>query len=408
MNPSYSPNPWMVLPFVLLLACMAALPLACPQWWERHYAKVAVALSAVTVAYYVFGLPPAALATVAGTARDYIGFVVLIASLYVIAGGIHFQVNRPPTPGVNTLFLALGGLVSNVLGTTGAAVLLIRPWLRLNRQRAAAHHVVFFIFIVCNAGGCLTPMGDPPLLVGFLKGVPFWWVLRHCWPMWLCGMAFLLGVFYFIDRRHHAGVTALPAETSERWRFGGTWNLAFLAVVIAAMFLQNPFLGEALMLAAAAGSYLTTGRELREADQFSLRPMVEIAVLFFGIFATMMPALDLLARPTFREHLSVPLVYWSSGAMSAFLDSAPAYLAFFSAAKSGAAGGFDAGIVAALSVATVLFGAVTYIGNAPNLMVKSIADHQKIRTPSFLGYLFKWAVPVMLPLLLILWMVFFR
>jgi Na+/H+ antiporter NhaD/arsenite permease-like protein len=174
------------------------------------------------------------------------------------------------------------------------------------------------------------------------------------------------------------------------------------------MFLQKPFLGPGLMLAAAAGSYLTTGRELREANQFSLRPMAEIAVLFFGVFATMMPALDFLARPAFREHLTVPHAYWSSGAMSAFLDSAPAYLAFFSAAKNGASGGFDAGIVAALSVATVLFGAVTYIGNAPNLMVKSIADQQKIRTPSFLGYLFKWAVPVMLPLLLMLWIVFFR
>jgi Na+/H+ antiporter NhaD/arsenite permease-like protein len=398
----------MVLPFVLLLACMAVLPLACPQWWERHYAKAALALAAVTVAYYVFGLPPAALPTVAATARDYADFIILIASLYVIAGGIHLQVNLPPSAGLNTLFLALGGLVANALGTTGAAVLLIRPWLRLNRRRTAAHHIVFFIFIVCNAGGCLTPMGDPPLLVGLIKGVPFWWVLRHCWPMWLCGMAFLLGIFYFIDRRHHAGADAAPPEAGDQWRLDGLWNLAFLAVVIAAMFLQKPFLGQGLMLAAAAGSYLTTGRQLHEANQFSLWPMVEIAVLFFGIFATMMPALDLLARPSFRDHLSIPLVYWASGTMSAFLDSAPAYLAFFSAAKNGATGGFDPGIVAALSVATVMFGAATYIGNAPNLMVKAIADHQKIPTPSFLGYLFKWTVPVMLPLVLMLWMVFFR
>jgi Na+/H+ antiporter NhaD/arsenite permease-like protein len=174
------------------------------------------------------------------------------------------------------------------------------------------------------------------------------------------------------------------------------------------MFVRQPFLGQGIMLAAALASYWTTGRELHEANQFSLRPMIEIAVLFLAIFATMMPVLDLLARPSLREGLSLTLVYWSSGTMSAFLDSAPAYLAFFSVAKNSAPGGFDAGTVAALSVATVMFGAVTYLGNAPNLMVKALADHQKIPCPSFLGYLFKWAAPVMLPLLLMLWMVFFR
>jgi len=194
---------------------MAVLPLAWPQWWERHYAKAALALAAVTVGYYVFGLPSAALGTVAAMARDYADFIILIASLYVIAGGIQLQVKRPSSPRLNTLFLALGGLAANVLGTTGAAMLLIRPWLRLNRPRVAAHHLVFFIFIICNAGGGLTPLGDPPLLVGYLKGVPFWWVVRHCWSMWLCAMAFLLTVFYFIDRRHHTKTTSLTAQPGE-------------------------------------------------------------------------------------------------------------------------------------------------------------------------------------------------
>jgi Na+/H+ antiporter NhaD/arsenite permease-like protein len=397
----------MVLPFGLLLLCMAALPLVCPPWWARNYARVSLALAALTLGYYVLALPGAALSTLGGMAQDYTGFIVLIGSLYVIAGGIHIQVKGEGLPARNTLFLALGGLVSNVLGTTGAAVLLIRPWLRLNRHRTAAHHTVFFIFIVCNVGGCLTPMGDPPLLVGFLKGVPFWWVLRHCWQMWLWSMVFLLGVFYFIDRRHHARAASAAVEGEGRWRFEGLSNLAFLMVVVAAMFLRPQLPREGLMLAAALGSFFITGRKAHEANQFSLRPMIEIAVLFFGIFATMMPLLDLL-RGNLFPHFGASVAYWSSGTMSAFLDSAPAYLAFFSAMTGHAPPVFDARILTALSVATVLFGAVTYIGNAPNLMVKSIADRQKFPAPSFVGYLFKWAVPVMLPLLLMLWIVFFR
>jgi Na+/H+ antiporter NhaD/arsenite permease-like protein len=397
----------MVLPFGLLLACMAVAPPRWPRWWERHYAKVSLALAGVTLGYYVFALPPAALSTIDRTARDYAGFIILIGSLFVVSGGIHIQVSGEASPGLNTLFLAVGGVVSNLLGTTGASVLLIRPWLRLNRDRAAAHHVVFFIFIVSNAGGCLTPIGDPPLLVGYLKGVPFWWVLEHCWPAWLLSMAFLLAVFYFIDCRHAA--TPAPAGTDRRWRLDGLWNLVFLAVVVAAVFMRrSPLLGQGLMLAAAAASFLTTGRQVHEANAFSLRPMIEIAVLFFGIFATMMPALDLLradARQLFGPHLSASAVYWGAGTLSAFLDSAPAYLAFFSALSSY---GDREGVLAALSVATVLFGAVTYIGNGPNLMVKVIADHQKAPAPSFVAYLFKWAAPVMLPLLMMLWIVFYR
>ena len=169
--------------------------------------------------------PPEALETVRRTAQDYFGFIVLIGSLYVVSGGIHIRVKGEATPALNTLFLAIGGVVANVLGTTGASMLLIRPWLRMNHYRTTAHHVVFFIFIVSNVGGCLTPIGDPPLLVGFLKGVPFWWVLEHCWTMWLISMAFLLAVFYFIDRRNYRRAPEIVreklAETEHRWRFDG-------------------------------------------------------------------------------------------------------------------------------------------------------------------------------------------
>jgi Na+/H+ antiporter NhaD/arsenite permease-like protein len=404
----------MILPFGLLLACMAVLPLHWPHWWEKHYAKLALCFAAITVGYYVFVLPPAAWRTVQHTAQNYTGFITLIGSLYIVSGGIHLRVGGVGAPGRNTLFLALGGLASNLLGTTGASMLLIRPWLQINKSRVAAYHVVFFIFIVSNVGGGLTPMGDPPLLVGFLEGVPFWWVVQHCWPMWLVSMAFLLAMFYFIDRRHDAPAPVLPAETEHPWRLEGIWNLVFLTVIVASLVIPlAPMLRESVMVLAAAASYFLTDRQVHQANDFSFRPIIEVAVLFFGIFATMMPALDRLRDV--GGNLTAGRVYWSAGTLSAFLDSAPAYLAFFNADIHFSAtihgenwGVIPAKLLSALSVSTVVFGAVTYIGNGPNLMVKSIADHQKIQSPSFLAYLFKWAVPVMLPLLILLWLIFFR
>jgi Na+/H+ antiporter NhaD/arsenite permease-like protein len=414
----YRPNLWIILPFGLLLLCMAVLPLRRPEWWERHYAKVSLFFAAVTLGYYLFVLPQAARQTVGRTAWDYAGFIILIGSLYVVAGGIHISVKAEPTPALNTAFLALGGLIANLLGTTGASMLLIRPWLRLNHYRVAAHHLVFFIFIVSNVGGGLTPIGDPPLLVGFVKGVPFWWVGQHCWPMWLCAMIFLLAVFYFLDRRNYAPspqeVRAQLAETEHRLRFEGLGNTVFLAVIIASVFLPGPpIVGLSVMLCAASASYLTTGRGIHQANHFSFRPIIEVAVLFFGIFMTMMPLLDRLLNV--GRNLSPGQVYWSSGALSGFLDSAPAYLAYFSAVLGAPAPrlvapllGQAGGAISALSVGTVMFGALTYLGNGPNLLIKSIADHQKIDSPSFLAYLFKWAVPLLVPLLIILWLLFFR
>jgi Na+/H+ antiporter NhaD/arsenite permease-like protein len=408
----------MVVPFGVLLASMAILPLHAERWWTRHYAKLSFALAAVTLGYYLWNPTPQALETVRRTGEDYFGFMVLIGSLYVVSGGIHIRFTGEATPAVNTLFLGIGGVVSNLLGTTGASMLLIRPWLRMNSHRTKPHHVVFFIFIISNAGGCLTPVGDPPLLVGFLKGVPFWWVLEHCWTMWLISMAFLLAVFYCIDLRNYrrapVRVRETLAETEHRWSFGGLRNIAFLAVIIAAIFIPGPpIFGQAVMVAAAAVSYLTTPSEIHSENRFSFQPIVEVAVLFFGIFATMMPMLDRLLNVGGK--LCPGQVYWAGGALSAFLDSAPAYLAFFSAvigphpasATASLLPGTGANIVA-LSVGTVMFGALTYIGNGPNLMVKSIADHEKARSPAFLGYLFKWAMPVMLPLLIILWLIYFR
>jgi Na+/H+ antiporter NhaD/arsenite permease-like protein len=404
----------MILPFALWLGLIALAPLCFSQWWTRHYGKLALLFAAATTGYYLFVLPADASQTVLRTAHDYFSFIVLIGSLYVVSGGIHIELQWEGTPWRNVCFLALGGLAANVLGTTGASMLLIRPWLRLNESRPAAHHVVFFIFIVANIGGGLTPIGDPPLLLGFLKGVPFWWVLRHCWPAWLLSMGLLLGAFYVMDRRHYARAPQpAPGESGRRLRCDGLWNLVFLSVIVAAVFIPRPwFLREGLMLAAAAGSFLTTGKKIHEANQFSFEPMFEVAVLFFGIFATLMPVLDWLygnASIILGSEPSPSLVYWSSGGLSSVLDSAPAYLAFFSALSGLSLE--QSGIarqLAALSIATVFFGAVTYVGNGPNLMIKAIAERQGIRLPTFPGYVFKWAVPILLPLLLIVWMIFVR
>jgi Na+/H+ antiporter NhaD/arsenite permease-like protein len=404
----------MILPFALWLALIALAPHYLPQPWARHYGKLALLFAAITIGYYLFVLPAGAAQTVLHTAHDYFSFVVLIGSLYVVAGGIRITVQGGGEPWRNVCFLAMAGLVGNILGTTGASMLLIRPWLRLNQSRLAARHVVFFIFIVANIGGGLTPIGNPPLLLGFIKGVPFWWVLQHCWAAWLSSMVLLLAVFYLLDRRHDVPA---PKTAFDESVFVGWWNVVFLAVIVAAVFVSRPwFLREGLMLAAAAGSFWTTGKKVHEANQFHFDPMIEVAVLFFGIFATMMPAQDWLqanARSILGPNPAPALVYWSSGGLSSVLDNAPAYLAFASA-LAGLFGGVPSlpqaapVHLAALSIATVYFGAFTYIGNGPNLMIKAIAERQGAPLPTFGGYILKWAVPILLPLLCIVGMIFVR
>ncbi len=461
-----TPNPWMILPFGVLLAAIALAPLAFPGWWHRHYPKVALALGAVTLGYYLLGLH--AHERVLHTAHEYVSFIALIGSLFVVAGGIHLSVEGEATPGKNVLFLLVGAVIANVLGTTGAAMLLIRPWLRMNKYRLTAHHVVFFIFIVANVGGCLTPIGDPPLFLGYLKGVPFWWVAEHCWPMWLTGVGLLLAIFYVLDRRNFRRappeVRARETGAGERWQFRGRRNLLFLAVILGAVFLEHPpLLREAIMVAAAVASWRLTPRPVHEANDFNFAPIREVAILFIGIFATMMPALDWLQGHARDFGQASPgLFYWASGALSSVLDNAPTYLSFLSAemglfapaemvrAVQAALAGtasvsgkvaatvvelrehFPAEVAAgavpiehiqvatllgvtaynrylvAISIGSVFFGAATYIGNGPNFMVKSIAEHQKAHVPGFLGYVFRFTLPFLLPVLAVVWWVFFR
>ena len=274
--------------------------------------------------------------------HEYVSFIALVGGLFVVAGGIHIGVPGRSGPAANAGFLLAGAVLANVLGTTGAAMLLIRPWFRLNDGRVRAYHLIFFIFIVANVGGCLTPVGDPPLLLGYLQGVPFGWVAGHCWPMWAVGVGLLLAVFYGVDRWHQLRrpVSPPPAESGNRWRLEGKRNLFFLAVILGAVWVEHPvFLREGLMAAAAAGSYFTTKKSVQAANGFTFHPLREVAVLFAGIFATMIPVLDWLAGPAMArlgDHATPGLLYWGSGLLSGVLDSAPAYLAAFSTLAGGA------------------------------------------------------------------------
>jgi Na+/H+ antiporter NhaD/arsenite permease-like protein len=414
------PNPIFILPFALLLGAMAFAPVLAPAWWLKHYAKIALGLGAVTAGIYFFVLHDTA--SLGHAAHEYISFIALVGSLFVVSGGIHIGVNGANSPLANVFFLFAGALLANILGTTGAAMLLIRPWIQLNKSRGAAHHIVFFIFIIANVGGCLTPIGDPPLFLGYLQGVPFWWVAKNCWPMWAVGVGALLAIFFVLDKINFNRAPQVPAETETArggWQFSGLPNLFFLAMILGAVFVERPvFLREGLMLAAALGSYFTTPKGVHAANDFNFHPLTEVAVLFAGIFATLPPALGWLnanAHALLGANPPPGIFFWSTGTLSSALDNAPTYLGFLSA-LSGVTGATDisdllaqkTAHVLAISVGAVFFGAATYIGNGPNFMVKAIAEQNRVAMPSFAGYVLKFALPCLLPMLLLVWLLFFR
>jgi Na+/H+ antiporter NhaD/arsenite permease-like protein len=453
--PIPDPNPWMILPFAALLLAIAVGPLAARHWWEKNYSWVAIGLGLIAVLYYAFGLE--AWQRIALTAHEYLSFIALIGSLFIVAGGIHINVKGQATPLVNTAFLALGALVSNLIGTTGASMLLIRPWIRMNKFRITAFHIVIFIFIVSNCGGSLTPIGDPPLFLGYLKGIPFFWVMQHCWPGWLMVNGLLLLLFFYVDSKNFqkAPVDIARRQTAhEEWSFLGLHNLLFLALILGAVFLNSPW-RELVMAAAAAGSFFTTGKQIHDKNDFNFGPIKEVAILFLGIFGAMMPALDYLQTNADNlGRLPALAFYFGSGALSSVLDNAPTYLAFLSASigqfvspdtvgqvqqmlLAHGTGSYPADIeatyqalvhysmlddggtastghiqiaylignldknlyIVAVSLGSVFFGAMTYIGNGPNFMVKAIADHAKVETPHFAEYIYRYSLPFLFPIL---------
>ncbi len=414
-----------VLPFVLLLGSIAVLPLANKHWWEKNFVFVSFGLTLLVIFHYVFQLRNTE--SLFHTGLEYFSFICLIGSLFVVSGGIHINVKGEATPLVNTVFLFIAAVLSNFLGTTGASMVLVRPWIRMNKYRLTAYHIVFFIFVASNVGGGLTPIGDPPLFLGYLKGVPFFWVLQNVWLIWLIVVGLLLAIFFIMDSLNFkkAPLDVRRKETAhEEWKFLGGHNTLFLAMIIGSVFLNRPpFLREGIMILAAFLSYKTTPKPVHESNDFNFGPLKEVAILFVGIFATMVPALEWLEKYAAELGINSPgQFFWGSGILSSVLDNAPTYLNFLSAAiglfgsgghaseKATVAGLLvqHSNYIRAISVGSVFFGAVTYIGNGPNFLVKSIADQSKAKTPSFFGYFFKYSLPILIPIFFVIWYFFFK
>jgi len=413
------PSQLIMLPFAVLLLAVALLPVVLKRHWERYYHLVALFLAAVTTGYYLFGIrQPKRILHEAG---DYIHFMALVVSLFVVAGGIHVQIRGRATPFFNCVLLFLGTIAGNVLGTIGASMLFIRPWIRVNKYRYTGLHTAFFIFLVSNLGGGLTPMG-PPLFLGYLKGVPFWWIVQHCWLAWSVALLSLLLTFYLVDRHNFRRAPTIVGEEESgagKIRIDGLRNIFFLAIILGALFVERPpFLREAVMLGAAVGSYFATPKSVHAANEFSFAPAKEVGWLFLGIFLTMVPVLDYMQLHARDLAIDTPAkFYWITGGLSAVLDNAPTYLSFL----ANALGRIDLSIenpaavheflgsgkaeMVAISMGAVLFGAATYIGNSPNFMIKAIAEQHRMHTPSFIGFVLKFSLPILLPILLLVYWV---
>jgi Na+/H+ antiporter NhaD/arsenite permease-like protein len=397
-----------------MLLAIAVCPLWAPHWWESNRNKliVATALGLPVLVLYLVRRP----ASLLGTAEEYVSFIVLLSGLYAISGGIRLTGDLEATPLTNTTFLALGAVLASFVGTTGASMLLIRPLLHTNRERRRVKHtVMFFIFLVSNVGGMLTPLGDPPLFLGYLQGVPFAWTFR-LWPHWLFMVAVLLALYFVWDTREYVreSLAALQRDRAEiqPLRVRGGLNAVWLGlVVLAVAFLHAPW-REVAIVALAALSLWRTPAAIRRANGVTAYPMIEVAVLFFGIFLTMIPALELLRVRGGELGVREPWqFFWAAGALSSFLDNAPTYLTFLALAQglrlTPEVVGVTHVVLAAISVGAVAMGANSYIGNAPNFMVKSIAEEAKIPMPSFFGYML-YSGGILLPLFIVTTLLFFR
>lgn len=422
---------YIVLPFVILLLMIATGPLFYHHFWERHYPKVAVVLGMITVLFYLIVLHDTE--SLVHTLAEYLSFIALLSSLFVASGGILIKVDRKATPALNVLILLFGSVISNVIGTTGASMLLIRPFIKINKDRIKPYHIVFFIFSVSNIGGVLTPIGDPPLFLGFLRGIEFFWVIQHVWYIWAPTLLVVLGIFFVIDSFNKLG-SDTASEYTGKFQFKGLKNIWFLAIIIISVFLDPgvvswipslsplPFgIREIIMFSVVYFSYKKADQEALRGNEFDFEPIREVAYLFAGLFATMIPALQLIAYEAniFGDELDAGLFFWATGSLSAFLDNAPTYLNFLSAEM----GKFAMDVndrsevllfqiehpiyLQAISVAAVFFGAMSYIGNAPNFMVKSISERAGIQMPSFFGYMIKYSIPILLPIFILIWWIFF-
>ncbi len=433
---------WMLIPFAVMLLCIAILPLVphVGEWWEHNLHKLYVSL--------LLGVPVGIWLCVHGMSHelihqmifDYVPFILLLMALFVTTGGICIRGDLKATPTTNTIIMAIGWVLASFMGTTGAAMLLIRLLIStISQRKYRVHTVLFFIAIVANCGGLLSPLGDPPLFLLFQKGAPFMWWLQNVFPEWLVTGALLLIIYFFVDLYYYKKepIANIRADISQarQLRTTGLINILWLLGVVAStMFINStylPFMADTLdadgnivahapwylkllrewvFIGIIAGSWITTKKAVRVNNNYSWTPILEVACVFLGIFATMTPALMFLSghAETIREFLSQPWQYvYTTGTLSAFLDNAPTAMVFNSMAPSGEIAGLAADpFLKAISMGAVFFGALTYIGNGPNFMVKAIAEQEGIEMPSFFGYMIKFSLIVLLPVYIIVQLIF--
>ena len=413
-----------------MLLSIAVLPLALPKLWHSNRNKLILS-GMISVPVLIILLLHSQMTLLGHSMMEYFSFIVLLGALFVISGGIHIRGSWAGTPLVNTTYLAIGAVLANLIGTTGASMLLIRPYLRANQnRRKRTHLIVFFIFVVSNIGGLLTPLGDPPLFLGFLRGVPFFWTLNLI-PNWAVAVGILLVVFNLIDQKifekedvETPGALIEDVQPRHKLQIDGKMNFLCLLGVMMAAPLSAHFgwphgIQESIMILMALISYFGTHKDVHKANQFNFEPISEVAALFLGIFVTMIPALEILSQQSANWKLDHAWqFFWMTGILSSFLDNAPTYLTFTTLA-SGHFGGnaqdlslllnspLSEHMLRAISCGAVFMGANTYIGNGPNLMVKSIADQAGIRMPSFGGYMI-YSVSILIPLFLVITLIFFR
>ena len=439
------------IPFAGILLCIALFPLVKPTWWEEHQAPVVLAWSLAFIVPFVmgFGAHHTAEVVLECLINDYLTFIVLLFGLFCVAGNITLEGDLAGSPRINVGLLLFGTLLSSWVGTTGASMLMVRPIIKMNSWRKRKRHImIFFIFLISNIGGCLTPIGDPPLLMGFMRGVPFFWSLRLL-PILAFNAAVLLFVFYHLDMRAYRkdiaeGRKPDISKPGTEIRIAGLHNLIFLAAIVVAVLLSGtlpslplfrnadgtvraiPMLGDvtltwpavveiAIILASAWLSFRTTSAKVRTENHFTWGAIKEVAILFIGIFITMQPALMILKANGASLRLDSPYqMFWATGALSSFLDNTPTYLVFLTTAGSlgftegiaTALGTVPAKMLVAISCGAVFMGANTYIGNAPNFMVKSISDENGVRMPSFFGYIL-WSLGFLIPVFILDTLIFF-
>ncbi len=428
---------WALIPFVLMLGAIAVFPLVAGHWWEHNKNKLLVALG--------LGIPTAAWLIFSGMTHalihqvvfDYIPFIVLLGSLFVITGGIFVDGNIESKPTINASIIGIGGILASLMGTTGAAMLLIRPLISTNKERKhKVHTILFFIAVVANCGGLMTPLGDPPLFLMYLRGAEFTWFLS-LWPKWLLVNGLLVGIYLIVDnyywKKEDPEAVRLDHEQQRPIKIKGSLNFLWLiGVVLAVAFINGntieaihhnhnlAFIREGVIALMAILSLLVTKKATREANQFTWEPIEEVAFLFIGIFVTMVPALKFLETHAASLGIdSVQMFYYATGGLSGFLDNAPTAVTFHSLALGLVAqdptisqgvnmvAGVPELILKAICTSSVFFGAMTYIGNGPNFMVKSIAESQNIKMPDFFSYIFKFSLIVLLPIFIIVQLIFY-